>query len=113
MIKHWQMILNPLKWFSYLILLMFFVDFLSVGIVGKFGFGVFTGIEHVKFHQAVVFMGFVSIATVLNLQKRFSFISKWYFVASICAVLFWAWIFLYGSVEDIYGLHGVNNGEAY
>lgn len=82
-----QYLVLPLLWVSTFVLVIGILEFCCLLVLGTLKLSEAIGSLYYPIHTAVFFLMLPSLVTIMRLQNRFSILSKWYAIGSLCAVI--------------------------
>jgi hypothetical protein len=77
----------PLLWISVIVLIIGLFEFCCIAAIGTLRLREAIGALYYSIHTGLFFLTLPALTNIMRLQKRFSFLSKWYSIGGLCAVV--------------------------
>jgi hypothetical protein len=108
-ISRWSKMSNHLFWLSCVPLSLLILEFVGVVTIGTLSLRSNIGPAFYPIHSIIFFLTVPALANIMQIQKRFPFLAKWYITALICAFVSVGIVILqYGVSEALYGINGTD-----
>ncbi len=106
-LKHWAHLEKIIKLPSIFILILIGIEVLGVALIGTLKLRLIVGEAYYPIHFVLFVLGVPALANLMQVQRRFPILSKWYVTAMICMVMGFGLVLLqYMVTDDLFGVDG-------